>query len=127
MKVGDFLDRYMEDVARQSLRPRTYDRNYDIVGNHIKLDLGNIKLTALRPDQVQSFYTKKLNEGLSKRTVQYIHAVLHKALNQALRWGLVTRNVTDLVEKPRPKRKTFTRWSADEVNQFLEAVSNHRW
>lgn len=35
--------------------------------------------------------------------------------------------MTDLVEKPRPKRKTFTTWSADEVNQFLEAVSDHRW
>jgi integrase len=127
MKLGDFLDRYMEDVAKHSLRPRTYERNYDLVNNHIKPDLGNIKLNTLRPDQVQTFYTKKLNEGLSKRTVQYIHAVLHKALKQALKWGLVTRNVTDLVEKPRPKRKTFTTWSADEVNQFLEAVSDHRW
>jgi integrase len=127
IKLGDFLDRYMEDVAKHSLRPRTYNRNYGIIRNHIKPHLGNIKLNALRPDQVQTFYTKKLNEGLSKRTVQYIHAVLHKALNQALKWGLVIRNVTDLVEKPRPKRKTFTTWSADEVNQFLEAVSDHRW
>jgi len=127
IRLGDFLDRYIDDVARHSLRPRTYDRNNDIVNNHIKPDLGNIKLSALRPDQVQSFYTKKLNEGLSKRTVQYIHAVLHKALNQALKWGLVARNVTDLVEKSRPKRKTFTTWSADEVNHFLDAVSDHRW
>ena len=64
---------------------------------------------------------------MSKRTVQYIHAVLHKALNQALKWGLVIRNVIDLVEKPRPKKKTFKTWSADEVNQFLSAVSDHRW
>ena len=127
IKLGDFLDRYMEDVAKNSLRPRTYNRNIGIVRNHIKPELGNIKLNALRPDQVQSFYAEKLSEGLSKRTVQYIHAVLHKALNQALKWELVTRNVTDLVEKPRPKRKTFTTWSADEVNHFLEAVSTHRW
>jgi integrase len=52
---------------------------------------------------------------------------LHKALNQALKWGLVVRNVTDLVEKPRPKRKEFTTWSADEVNRFLEAIADHRW
>jgi len=127
IKLGDFLDRYMEDVAKHSLRPHTYQRNYDIVSNHIKPDLGNIKLNALRPDQVQTLYTKKLNEGLSKRTVQYIHAVLHKALNQALKWGLVTRYVSDLVEKPRPKKKTFRTWSANEVNQFLEVVSDHRW
>ncbi len=127
LRLGKFLDRYMQDVAKNSLRPRSYERHYSLVRNHIKPELGNIKLNSLRPDQVQSFYTKKLNEGLSKRTVQYIHAVLHKALDQALKWGLVVRNVTDLVEKPKPKRKEFTTWSADEVNRFLEAVSDHRW
>ena len=127
IRVGDFLDHYMEDVAKHSLRPRSYERHNSLVINHIKPELGNIRLNSLRPDQVQSFYTKKLNEGLSKRTVQYIHAVLHKALDQALKWGFVARNVTDLVEKPRPKRKEFTTWSADEVNRFLEAVTDHRW
>ncbi len=127
MKLGDFLDRFMEDVAKHSLRPRTFQRNANIIQNHIRPSLGNIKLQTLRPDQVQSFYTQKLDEGLSKRTVQYIHAVLHRALGQALKWGLVTRNVTDLVEKPRPGKRTFTTWSAAEVKQFLEAVSDHRW
>ena len=127
IRLGKFLDQYMEDVARHSLRPRSYERHYSLVRNHIQPELGTIKLNSLRPDQVQSFYTKKLNEGLSKRTVQYIHAVLHKALDQALKWGLVVRNVTDLVEKPRPKRKEFTTWSADDVNRFIEAVVDHRW
>ncbi len=122
-----FLNRYMHEVARHSLRPRTFNRNQEIFQKHIVPDLGIIKLHALRPDQVQALYARKLEDGLSKRTVQYIHAVLHKALNQALKWGLVTRNVSDLVEKPRPKRKTFKTWSAGEVNQFLDAVSDHRW
>lgn len=65
INIGDFLDRYIKDVARHSLRPRTYERNYCIVNNHIRPELGNIKLLALSPDQVQAFYTKRLNEGLS--------------------------------------------------------------
>ncbi len=127
IKLGGFLDRYMDDVAKHSLRPRSYEKYFGIINNHIKPDLGNFKLIALRPDQVQALYSRKLNEGVSEHTVRYIHAVLHKALNQALRWGLIARNVTDLVEKPRPKRKTITTWSAVEVNQFLETVSNHKW
>ena len=95
----------MEDVSNHSLRPCTYERNDDIISNHIKPDLGNTKLNALRPDQVKFLYTKKLNEGLPKRTVQYIHAVLPKALNQALKWGLATRNVTDLVENRVPRKR----------------------
>jgi integrase len=127
IKLGGFLDRYMDDVAKHTLRPRSYEKYSSIINNHIRPELGNFKLIALRPDQVQALYSQKLNKGLSEHTVRYIHAVLHKALNQALRWGLVTRNVTDLVEKPRPRRKTITTWSADEANQFLNAVSDHRW
>lgn len=127
IRLGTFLNRYMNDVAKHSLRPRTYERYDSIIRNHIIPDLGNIKLSALRPDQVQALYSAKLNQGLSEQSVRYIHAVLHKSLNQALRWGLVTRNVSDLVEKPRQSRTTFTTWSADKVNKFLESVSDHGW
>jgi integrase len=52
---------------------------------------------------------------------------LHKALDQALKWGLVVRNVSDLVESPKPKRKQFKTWTADEVKRFLSAVKGHTY
>ena len=39
----------------------------------------------------------------------------------------MNRNVTDLVEKPRPKKKAFRTWSAYEVKQFLATVKDHQW
>jgi integrase len=127
LRVGTYLDRYLENVSVHQLRPRTYNRHYDLVNKHIKPEIGNIRLNALSPGHVQSLYTRKLDQGLSKRSVQYIHAVLHKALNQALKWGLVVRNVTDLVEKPKPDKKVFKTWSVEEVNLFLYSVQEHRW
>jgi integrase len=127
LRAGAYLDRYLEEVSVNQLRPRTYNRHYDLVNIHIKPEIGYIKLSALSAGQVQALYTKKLDEGLSKRTVQYIHAVLHKALNHALKLGLVVRNVTDLVEKPKPDKKIFQTWSIDEVIRFLDVVRDHRW
>jgi integrase len=127
IKVGEYLDRYTEDVASHNLRPRSLTRHISLINNHIKPEIGNIRLSALRPDHVQRLYSKKLNEGLSPRTVQYIHAVLHKSLNQAVKWGLVARNVSNLVEKPRPKKKTFKTWNVKQVKQFLSAVADHRY
>jgi len=37
---------------------------------------------------VQAFYSQKLEEGLSPRSVILIHAVLHQALENAVKWGL---------------------------------------
>jgi integrase len=127
IKLADFLESYMTDVAEHRLRPTTIQTHWSLLRNHIIPELGNIRLSKLHPNHIQRFYAQKLDEGLSKRTVQYLHAILHKALNQALRWGLVVRNVTDLVDVPSPSRKTPTVWNVSQVQRFLSAVSGHRW
>jgi len=127
VRLGDFMDRYMSDIAYHNLRPRSFESHNGYVRNHIKPELGHFKLSDLRPEHVQAFYTKKLREGLSKRTVQYIHAILHKVLDQAFKWGLVTRNVTDLVDVPRPDNKPPTVWSADQIRIFLQGVESSKY
>jgi integrase len=52
---------------------------------HIVPALGYVKLKNVTSLHVQSFYSAKLESGLSKRTVEYIHTVLHAALKQAVR------------------------------------------
>lgn len=125
--LGDFIDSYMRDVAIHNLRPRTFESHSGYVRNHIKPELGHIKLSKLRPDHVQAFYAKKLEEGLAKRTVEYMHAILHKILKQAVRWDLVARNVTDLVDPPRPKQTPPKVWTTEQVKTFLDAVKDHHY
>jgi len=103
--LGDFLDRWLSDVVAHNLQPKTINSYHYLVRLHIKPDLGSIKLTSLRPEQVQALYAQKMQSGLSRRTVQYIHAVLHASLEQAVRWGLVGRNITDAVDKPSPAKR----------------------
>jgi hypothetical protein len=66
IRLSDFLDGYMKDVASHKLRATTLQAHSNIINHHIEPSLGNIKLNALRPDQVQAFYTQKLNEGMSR-------------------------------------------------------------
>jgi hypothetical protein len=70
-------------------------RDYDgHVKNHIVPELGRLKLAKLTATHVQALYRKKLDSGLAPRTVQYIHATLHKALDQAVKWRLMPYNVS---------------------------------
>jgi integrase len=125
--VSQFLDRYINDVASHTLRPKTLEAYSYLIRLHINPEIGALKLSALMPAHVQKLYTDKLNSGLSHRTVKFIHSVLHKALKQAVRWGLVSRNVCDLVDAPSPKRHTPVTWSMDEVRQFSTMVKGHRF
>jgi integrase len=124
--LADYLDRYMSDVAAHTLRPKTLEAYEYLVRLHIKPELGAIKLSALRPDQLQNLYSVKLNSGLSRRTVQFIHSVLHKSLDQAYKWGLVTRNVSDLVDPPSVKRHAPVTFSPAQVKQLLASCRKDR-
>jgi integrase len=52
--------------------------------------------------------------------------VLRSALNQALRWGLVARNVATLVDSPNYTRLEVKPLRAEEVKKFLEAMKGDR-
>src|SRR3989304_3637445 len=105
LTVAQFVDHWFEDVAKPSLRPATIQAHESIIRNHIKPEIGDIRLSELTPLQLQTLCSQKLKEGLSNRTVKYIRTIMHQALDQALEWGLVARNVTDAVKTPSPERK----------------------
>jgi integrase len=125
--VEQFFDRFMNDVAAHTLRTRTIESYTYLINKHIKPEIGPIKLAKLCPDHLQNLYSQKLDEGLSERTVHYIHAVIRRILNQAVKWGLIVRSVTDLVEPPKPKKRIPKTLSEGQAKKFLETVKDHRW
>ncbi|MFC1938273.1 hypothetical protein ACFLVS_02355 [Chloroflexota bacterium] len=54
----------------------------------------------------------------------YHHTVLHKALQTAIKWGMVNRNVADGVNVPRARRNEMQTWDEYEINRFLETTKD---
>lgn len=120
--VAEFLGKWLSDYAQPNLSPRGFERYESIVRVHLVPGLGNVPLTQLKPEHLQRLYTAKLNNGLSAGTVKYLHTVLHKALQTAMKWGSVSRNVADGVDVPRTRRAEMQTWNEDEMACFLEAA-----
>ena len=102
--LGQFLSHWLEEVARPTVRASSYRHYEQMLRIHIVPELGRIRLKDLSPAHVQQLLNRKSKSGLSPRTVGHIRAVLRDALNQALRWGLVTRNVAALADPPRQEK-----------------------
>lgn len=124
---SDYLDRFLTDIPTPTLKPKTVDAYIWVTESHIKPNLGHLTLTQLRLDHLQNLYTKKLEEGLSKRTVQHMHAVIRQSLNQALKWDLIVRNPARVVIPPTTDKKPPKTFPSEEAKQFLEKVEDHRW
>jgi integrase len=126
MTVGDFLDHWISEVVKASVRRWTY-MGYEVhVRRHLKPTLGGIRLERLTPMHVQAMMNKKLLDGLSPKSVRYIRGTLRTALNQAHRWGLVSQNAAALVDVPRVQRFAIRPFTPDEARLFLAAVHGDR-
>jgi integrase len=126
LSFGEYLDRWLQDSVKDTVRISTYERHEAIIRLHLKPALGKLKLKAVAPAYIQGLYRDRLDGGLSPATVQKIHAVLHKALEQAVRWNLIPNNVADAVRAPKPTPKSISPLSSDETRSLLEAARGNR-
>jgi integrase len=126
---GEYLERWLRDYAWPNLSPRTAEGYESIIRCHIIPALGKILLTRLKPDHLQRYYSEKLSAGrydgngsLSRTTVSHHHTCLNRALEMALRWGMINRNPADAVTPPRPQRSEMHTMNEDDLRIFLEAA-----
>ncbi len=131
---AEYLERWLRDYAEHAVRPSTLRGYAMMIRRHIAPALGHIPLAKIRPMDLQQYYADALRKGrqdgrgeaLSPQTVLHHHRLIHRALEQAVRWGLVARNVADAVEPPRVSRAEQRTWTPEEARQFLEALKGHR-
>jgi len=129
MRVDAYLDRWLADYAKPNVAAKTYERYQEIVDGNIKPALGSIQLSKLKPMAIQSFYSDSLASGrkdrkggLSPRSVLHFHRVLHKAMAQAVKWQLLSRNPVDAVEAPRPERREMRALDPKETAELLRKL-----
>lgn len=125
LTVERFLQVWLESV-RGAIRPSTYGV-YELAARRLIPHIGRIKLAALAPADVQRAYAALQAQGLATSTVGQMHTVLRIALKQAVRWGLVGRNVTDLVRAPRPERREMRTITAEQLDALFAATKDDRY
>jgi integrase len=127
LKLADWLDTWLNDYMKSSLRPTTW-ASYEVqVRKHIKPSLGQVKLSQLTTTHLQRLYNDKLEGGrgeqkgggLSPRSVRYIHAVLRGALEQAKKEGMLIINPADAVKLPTHEKKEINFFDNEAVSVFL--------
>ena len=117
--VSSYLARWLEDGARATIRGSTFENYERMIRRHIVPQIGHLRLARLAPHDLSRLYRRMLDRGLSPRTAQLAHAILHRALRQAVRWRLVAVNVCDMVDAPRPQRREFRTLNTEEAIRLL--------
>jgi hypothetical protein len=91
-----------------------------------------VKLQKLTGSQVNALHAKLAEsgrkdgkKGLFPMTIHHVHACLHKACKDAVRWGQLSPNPLDAADPPRKKgdgTKEMRTWTKEQLKAFLNAV-----
>lgn len=123
MTFAEFLEFWYKQCCETKLSPTTYESYKRNIDKYIIPQLGYIKLHNLLPLQLQSFYNS-LEDKLSHTSIVYIHRIIHSALNQAMKWDLIIRNVSNNVEPPKKSKYQATVLNSLQITNLIEAVKN---
>jgi integrase len=131
--VGSYLlEEWLPENQPPRLRPSSF-ANYTIyTRTHVVPRLGDIELQRLSPSNLSAFYRALLTDarrdgqGLAPKTVRNIHAMLHRALKDAVRLGYLVRNVGDAVTPPRGASPELQIWTPEQLRAFLAHARQDR-
>jgi integrase len=131
--VAQFLRWWLEQVVKPTARPKTM-KFYEFVSRvHLVPGLGRLPLQRLTPQHVQSFLNERLikpsvrtQRPLSVRSVRHIHRTLCTALNSAVKYGNISRNVAARVDPPRAPKPDIRYFTVEQAREFLSAAKGDR-
>ncbi|WP_103546032.1 site-specific integrase [Streptomyces sp. SM1] len=154
MAFGDYLTYWLAAIAPERLKPATLNSYEGLTRLYIRPALGRKRLNRLSPTDVRRFLSEFKSACLcclrgadderpedkrtccavgrccerrpSARTVQYVHAVLRSALQQAIREELIARNVARIVETPTVDPKEVRPLDVGETKALLKTARPHR-
>lgn len=123
--VAEFLGHWLEHVIKPNRRPRTYKSYKDVTVRHVIPFVGRYQLSKLEPIHVQYMVTELVKSGRT-RTPGYARSVLSRALNRAVKWDLVRRNVASLTDAPPSSSQEIVPLTEEQARRLLDAVRGHR-
>ena len=124
--VASWLEHWLENIARPSIRWSSYDAYRIAVHNHLIPNLGRHRLERLEPEHLERLYRKMIDSGLKPATAHQVHRTIRTALGEAHRRRQVAQNVATLARAPKVEQQEVEPYSIEEVRRILKAASEGR-
>lgn len=127
--VAEWLDQWLAD--QHGLAGKTRERYAELIHLQIVPHLGDRPLQKLRPADIQAWHTKLLSEGrrkggaLSARTVGHAHRVLGKALTDATRLEVISRDVAAAVPPPKVEAPEVQILTQPQISEVMDKLRGH--
>jgi len=113
--------------AKATKRLTTWVHYDELNRLYISPNLGHIKLKDLRAEHIQGLYNQLIEKDIGAHTIRKVHALLHSALQQAVKIGSIVHNPANVVDPPRKPTREMAVLDESQISQMLVVAKGHRW
>ena len=125
MKLKELLELWLERYMKHTIKIRTYNRYKSICELHLIKDLGEYELEELKPNVLQDFLLKKIDDHYSTNTIKGIVSVLKQALRLAITLEFVDKEYCSNLKMPSSEEKEISVFTKKEQQVIESFCLNH--
>ena len=126
MKLKELLELWLERYMKHTIKIRTYNRYKSICELHLIKDLGEYELEELKPNVLQDFLLKKIDDHYSTNTIKGIVSVLKQALRLAITLEFVDKEYCSNLKMPSSEEKEISVFTKKEQQVIESFCLNHK-
>ncbi len=133
MIYNQWLQIWLENYVKSSVKVRTYERYTLVVRLHIQDKIGGKDINDLTPTILQTYITellstgnRKTGKGLSANTVNTLISVLQNSLRTAHLLGYAKEYTADKIKRPRLTEKQVECFTLSEQKKIEQAVRDSK-
>lgn len=126
MKLKELLELWLERYMKHTIKIRTYNRYKSICELHLIKDLGEYELDELKPNVLQDFLLKKIDNKYSTNTIKGIVSVLKQALRLAITLEFVDKEYCSNLKMPSSEEKEISVFTKKEQLVIESFCLNHK-
>lgn len=127
--AATLLSEYIPDwlkTRQKEISETTYSSYLQIANEIVRYFLNqDVRLSQISPHHIETYYQTLYERGLKSNSVLHHHALLHKALADASRKGLIAENPMEKVQRPAKGSYIPHPYTAEEMRTLFAALQGH--
>ena len=121
MNITEY-SRHWYTVREDHWQPNTQHGYYNLIEHHIIPRMNQLPLSELTEKEIQSFYGRLAEDGLSNRSIWCVHLLLRRIFGEACREGLLDINPASNIQIEPSESRTFAPIPKRQLRQYLMAA-----
>lgn len=126
MTVEAWLTHWVENIARPSVKYKSYRAYRTAVDQHLTPGVGKHRIDKIAPEHFEKLYARMISAGARPGTAHQVHRTARTAFGEAVRRGHVTRNPVALAKAPRVEDEEIEPFEVEDIQRLIKTALARR-